>query len=125
MITANNANKPTSKRVKSVSGDVYTANSPAVSDKDIRKVTALLIALRDDGYNYREIANAISRTSGWVHQVINGGRFTVKKSDVIAITSAHRLAQTRKNRTRKHDESVQAIARHCIDILKEAEELSN
>jgi hypothetical protein len=125
MTTANTANRPTNKRIKNVSGNVYTANGTAVSDKDIKKVTSLLTTLRDDGYNYREIANAISRTSGWVHQVINGGRFTVKKSDVIAITSAYRLAQTRKNRTRKHDESVQAIARHCIDILKEAEELSN
>lgn len=125
MRNANTANKPTVSPIKSVSGIVNNANIKPVSDKDIEKITTLLKSLLDDGYNYREVADAISRSSGWVHQVVNGGRFSVKRSDVIAIHSAYRMAQTRRNRTRKHDESVQAIAQHCISILKEAEELSN
>lgn len=124
-MNANTANKPPKRYVESVSTPVNGANTKTVLESDIADVVKNLKAMYADGYNYREIASAVSRTSGWVHNVINDGRYSIRKSDVIAARSAYKISVTRKNRTSKHDALVQSIAGNCIAILKHLEELSD
>lgn len=124
-MNANTANKATKHPVNHSSKPVNIANKVSVSDKDSDEVVSILKKMYGDGYNYREIASSISRTSGWVYNVINDGRYSIRRSDVIAARAAYKISITRKNRTRKHDALAQSIVGHCVSILQNVEELSD